>query len=106
MSDPTIPLAEVIQRLREELLKATQAGKGHELRLRVEKIVLELEVGVTKGASVEGGAEGGVSFWVFDSKASAKAAGSYESSRLQRITLELEPHLRGDGAVDLSVEET
>ncbi len=95
MSDSTIPLADVIQELRSELLAATAAGEGQELRFDVEELNLELQVVVTKG---------GVKFWVLNADSSAKVQGKYESSRLQKVSLKLKPKTADDEDVKLSAK--
>ncbi len=102
MSDSTIPLADVIQELRSELLAATAAGEGQELRFDVEELNLELQVVVTKGGSAEAGAKGGVKFWVLNAESSAEVQGKYESSRLQKVSLKLKPKTASGEAFDVA----
>ncbi len=96
MSDSEIPLAEVVGRLREEMLSAVEAAKGKGLQFEVEDVEVELQVVVSKGGSGELGGEGGVQLWVLG-KAGGKIAGKYESSRIQKVTLKLKPQLEAEG---------
>ncbi len=91
MEESTIALAEVIQRLRDELQAATKLGEGQALRFDVKALILELQVVVTKSAEAKAGAKGGIKFWVLNAESSAEAQGKYEKSQLQKITLELTP---------------
>jgi Trypsin-co-occurring domain 2 len=86
---PDIELSDLIENLRVELSRARQAGKGDELRFEVGQVELELSVGVTK----EGGASGGIRFWVIEVGGEAKAA----SAATQRMKLTLTPQLAGGG---------
>ncbi len=101
MSEVTIPLAEVIQELRRQLLRATAAGTGQELRFEVQDLELELQVLVTRGAGVKAGGSGGVKFWVLEGKGSGEVSGSYESSRIQKVKLTLKPKPTSGGTFEV-----
>lgn len=78
-----IPLARVIEDLRNELLTALEEGVGKELQFRLQPIELELKIGVTKSA----GANGGVKFWVIE----LGGKGEYETATTHTLKLGLEP---------------
>lgn len=80
---PDIPLAQVIEDLRAELLSALQSGAGAELQFRLKPIELELQLAVTKN----GQANAGVKFWVLE----FGAKGSMESAVTHTLKLTLEP---------------
>ncbi|MEE9412810.1 MAG: trypco2 family protein [Methylococcales bacterium] len=86
-----LELAEVIQALREELIKAQKVGKKKAIRFNLDNIevefqtVVEKEVGVTTGGKIK--------FLVVD--ADAKASGNYKKSAMHKIKLSLQ-------AVDLN----
>jgi hypothetical protein len=82
-----IPLASLISELRKELVAAIEEGSGSELQFALGTIELDLEVQVTR----EGGAGGGVKFWVLSADANAKRG----SIRTQRIHLVLNPPAGG-----------
>ncbi len=102
MSDSTIPLANVIQDLRSELLRATAAAEGQALRFDIDELQLELQVGVTKGGSATASAGGGVRFWVLNADSSGQVQGRYESSQLQKITLKLKPRTATGKDIELA----
>jgi translation elongation factor EF-1beta len=78
-----IALSEMIEELRKELQIAVEAGEGEDIRFGVGELTLEAQVEVSK----EGGAEGGVKFWVAEIGASGKV-GKVDT---QKIVLKLEP---------------
>ena len=104
MSEREIPLADVVKRLRTELVAATEAGKGEGLQFEVQDIEVEMQVVVTKGGSGEFGGEGGVGLWVIG-KAGGKVSAEYESSEVQKVTFRLRPKIDEGGepaTVDLA----
>lgn len=105
MTESAIPLADAIRQLREELRLAVEAGEGQDLRFGIEELQLEMQVLVTKGASAKAGGKGGLRFWVLDAEASGEAAGKYESSRLQKITLKLKPKTASGKTVDIAAKD-
>jgi hypothetical protein len=76
-----VPLSEMVEALRTELLVAKQEGEGSRIRFAVESVDLELKVGVTK--SREGSA--GIKFWVV--QLGGKATGAREDVHTFRIKL-------------------
>lgn len=83
MTDQTVPLAQAINDLRAELLAALAGGKNEPLQFRLRPIELELKLNVTR----EGGAQGGVKFWV----ASIGVKGRIEDATTHTLKLVLEP---------------
>jgi hypothetical protein len=86
-----LELAEVIQALREELIKAQKVGNKKKIRFNLNNIEVEFQTAVEK--EVGGDVGGKIKFWVVD--ADAKASGKYKKSALHKIKLTLQ-------AVDLS----
>jgi hypothetical protein len=87
MENSVVGLAAAIAALREELLLATGAGDGSDMRFQLAPIELSLQVTVTKEASGKIG-------W-----AVLGLGGSYGSAATQTLTLRLEPLWRkGDGS--------
>ncbi len=80
---PGIPLAQAIEDLRSELLKALQKGKDQELHFRLKPIELELQLAVT----ASGVAKGGVKFWVVE----FGAEGNAKRETTHKLKLVLEP---------------
>ncbi len=103
MSKSEIPLADVVGKLRQELVATIEAGEGEDLRFEVEDIEVEMQVVVTRGGSGELGGEGGVELWVIG-KAGGKVSGQYESSQIHKVKLKLRPKTGGgkSGTVDLA----
>jgi hypothetical protein len=95
MAADRIELADLIENLREELYRAKSQGKGKPLRFQIDKVELELQVGVQKA----GGVEGGLKFWVLNFGADAKA----EKSQTQTMKLALTPYVRDAKPQRLSV---
>lgn len=95
---PSIPLSEWLDSLRAELSAAQQAGVGNELRLRVEKLELEVEVASTR----ELGAKAGIKFWVVE----AGADTSTKWGRTQRLRLTLAPMLADGSVLEVNDEVT
>lgn len=88
MAESPFELANVVQGLRQELLKAVEQAKGEELRFEVQEMELELQVQVTK----EVGAEAKLKFWVIDA---GGVSGSVEKSTVQTVRLKLKPKGKG-----------
>ncbi len=82
----TLELAEVIQALREELIKAQQVGKEETIRFNLNNIDVEFQTVVEKEVGVDVG--GKIKFWVLD--ADAKASGKYKKSAMHKIKLNLQ----------------
>ncbi len=96
MNEEKIELADVVQELREELMKATEAGEGQPLRFEVGEVKLEAQVVVTREAQ----GKGGVKFYVVN----AEVAGKEQISRTQKVTLTLTPKGASGGVVNLASE--
>lgn len=85
-----IELAEMIAQLRGELAAAMAAAQDAEddtLRFELGAVQLEAEFAVQRSA----GADGRIRFWVVE----AGASGQQASSTTHRVTLSLEPRVRG-----------
>ncbi|WP_371527415.1 hypothetical protein OG302_16035 [Streptomyces sp. NBC_01283] len=88
-----IELAEMIAQLRGELAAAMAAGEEAEdaedtaLRFELGPVQLEAEFAVQRSA----GADGRIRFWVVE----AGASGQQATSTTHRVTLSLEPRVRG-----------
>lgn len=83
VEDLGIPLARVIQDLRQELLTAVAEGRGKELRFKLKPIELELNLAMT----LKGEGNLGVKFWVIEL---GGKAGSDKTST-HRLKLVLDP---------------
>jgi Trypsin-co-occurring domain 2 len=94
MAEMRIPLAEVIQSLRSELMDAMRVGSVEELKFGVGPVDMEFQLDVTK--EVEAGT--GVKFWVIN----ADAKGSYTSASTQRVKLTLTPVTVSGGEVKVT----
>ncbi len=83
-----VGLAEAVESLRAELMRAVEAGKGQPLQFSVEPIELTAQVAVSKGA------DGKVGWNLLG------VGGSYESASTQTLTLKLAPVWRNpDGTL-------
>ncbi len=74
-----VGLAEAVESLRAELMKAVEAGQGQPMQFSVEPIELTAQVVVTKGA------DGKIGWDLLG------VGGSYESASTQTLTLKLAP---------------
>ena len=72
-------LAEAVESLRAELMKAVEAGKDQPMQFAVEPVELTAQVAVTKGA------DGKIGWHLFG------VGGSRESASAQTLTLKLAP---------------
>ena len=88
--DGSLELHEVIHQLRSEIVTAVDRADDDDpdLRFRLEKVQLELEVAVTRAAEGETKAK----FWVLE----FGAKGAVEKSRTQKVVLELTPRPGGE----------
>ena len=76
-----IPLAALIDAVREEMLVASRTGSGKELQLEVEEVNIEVEIAVTAGKK----GEAGLKVWVLTAGGSV----SREDVSTQRVSLKL-----------------
>lgn len=95
MEPKGIELKSVIDDLRLELLGLTRTVENEKLQFVVESVELELKVGVTKTAGVDGKAK----FWVLE----LGAKGEYKHDETQTVKLKLKPKLRDDEDAEVRV---
>jgi len=88
-----VPLADFVCALREELKKA-QASSDSRFPIEVGPITVEFTV-VTRR---EGGASGGVKFWVVN----AGVSGTLANESSQKVTMQLQPLAPGGGKVEVA----
>lgn len=84
-----IELAEMIAQLRGELAAAMAVAEDEELRFELGPVQIEAEFTVQRSAS----ADGRIRFWAVE----AGASGQQTNSATHRVTLSLEPRVRGTG---------
>jgi hypothetical protein len=89
-----LELAEVVQRLREEVEHAVERGRDKKLKFDLEEVQLELQVAVTR----EGSGKTGFKLWVVDAEVGAKLA----QTQTQKVVLKLKPRGRKESAVSLA----
>lgn len=77
-----IPLAQMLQTLRTELQRSMIGARTEPLKLRVEKVELELQIAVTQ----EGSAGAGIRFWVLS--AEARGGSKYQNTHTFKLTLQ------------------
>jgi hypothetical protein len=80
-STTEVPLAEMIETLRQELEQAQIRGVNRPVAFGVEKVELELKIAISRKAK----GEGGIKFWVLS--AGATAEGGRESVHTFKLTL-------------------
>jgi hypothetical protein len=87
--DSEIGLAEMIEDLRSELTISLERGKSSAVSFEIDKVELELKVGISRKQK----GEGGVAFWV------VKAGASLEAGRdtIHTFTLTLAPVVSATG---------
>ncbi|WP_345675741.1 trypco2 family protein [Yinghuangia aomiensis] len=88
--DDGVDFGAAIAALRAQLLTALNDGDGSRVRFRASSIQVDFEVQVRR----EVNAQGGVRFWVV----SGETSGTVDKTRVQRISLTLEP-VDASGAV-------
>ena len=76
-----IGLAEMIENLRSELETTLEKGKNHSVSFEVDKVELELKVGISRKFK----GEGGVAFWVV--KAGSNLEAGRDSTHTFKLTL-------------------
>ncbi|WP_406300091.1 hypothetical protein OG948_33565 [Embleya sp. NBC_00888] len=92
-----IPLSEVIDEIRAELVAAAARAAAQDVHFAVGPVQIELQVGVTKTAD----AKGGVKLWVVD----LGAGGSVSHAAVQKVTVNLEAPLDRAGRRVLVTDE-
>lgn len=87
VSEPqgAIPLSDVLEALRGELVKAQIAGEGNKIVFKAEKIDLELRMQLTQSSSKQGK----VNFWVLG----FSVGGESKRENVQTIRITLSPQL-------------
>lgn len=90
-----IALSEVLNGLRDELIKTQQQSNEKHIRFQVENVEVELQTVVKR--NTEGHAKGKVGLWVFSADVEGKVA--YEDAVTQKIKLTF-------SALDLNVQDS
>ena len=91
-----LPLANAIDEIRSELIRAMKLGEGKELQFRIQPIELEMNI----VASSEASATGGIKFWVLNFDGTANAT----NSTVHRLKVILEP-VATDSSSDIRISE-
>jgi hypothetical protein len=101
MADDSLPLADAVRALREQLKIAAEAARGESLQFTVGPAVMELTTVLTSEGSVDGKA----SFKVVGIGFEAGATGRLEQERTHKLTLTLTPTQLdpGGGSTDVKV---
>lgn len=84
---PPIPLADIVNQLRSELVALNQQAQGQPLQFTLESAEVELQVGVT----MEAGGKLGFTCWIYQAEGAAKAA----NTTVQKLKLTLKPRSGG-----------
>lgn len=85
-----IPLAEMIQSLRRELVRAQTQAKGEVILFELEKVEMELKIAISR----TGEGHAGVEFWVVS--AGGKYEKKVEMSHTIKLTLNTKDSLSGE----------
>jgi hypothetical protein len=94
-ADEILPLAEVVQGLRSEILKAADAAGHEKIRFGVGPIELEFQV----VAKREGGANGSIKFGIWGVGVEAGGSAKIASERTQKVKFTLKPvQVAADGS--------
>ena len=101
MTDSLLPLSDVIQALRNELLQAYESGKGDAIRFQVGPV----DVDFTVLAKREGGPEGKIKFSVLGIGAELGGSARFAAEQTQRVRLTLTPSMvkAGEERTELEV---
>lgn len=94
----SIPLAEMIHTLRQELQDSMEAAKDSPLQLKLESVELELKVQISQ----ETEAQGGLKFWVLSAGAKEKV----QEQNLHTFKLKMQPVLASAPDQDVFVADT
>ncbi len=86
-SEEMLPLAEFVQALRDEIVKAADAAGKEDIRFGVGPIDVEFQV----VAKREGGPEGKIKFAVLGVGVEAGGSAKFASERTQKVKLSLKP---------------
>jgi hypothetical protein len=89
-----MPLHEMLDEVRKELLKSHIFSTGAEVRFEAEKVEMEVQV----CASAEVKAEVGAKVWVLDAGAGARVA----EQAVHKLHLSLKPILHGGGKLEVA----
>jgi Trypsin-co-occurring domain 2 len=99
-TEEILPLAEVVQTLRTEILKAAAAAGNEKIRFGVGPIDLEFQV----VAKREGGPEGKIKFGIWGVGVEAGGSAKFGSERTQKVKFTLKPVRIGDNGAETEVE--
>ncbi|WP_026925201.1 trypco2 family protein [Glycomyces arizonensis] len=91
-----IELKEALRTIRSQITEAMAEAEGQAVRFTVERINLEVQVGLTKGTE----AAGGLKVWVLSGDAKA----SRESVVTQTLSIELSPETSAGGPVRIHAD--
>jgi hypothetical protein len=99
-SDDMLPLAEVVQGLRSEILKAADAAGTERIRFGVGPIDLEFQV----VAKREGGPSGKIKFGIWGVGVEAGGSAKFGNERTQKVKFTLKPVRIEDDGSETEVE--
>jgi len=85
MSEHMLPLSEVVQALRAEIVEASKAGSDEAVKFQIGVIEVELTV----AAKRDGGIDGKIKFQVLGVGAELGATGKLSSEQIHKIKLQL-----------------
>ena len=101
----TIPIANAIQAIRQEIMKAVTQGANEALKFDLGAIELEFEVEISEGQRGGGGGKVGLNIGVVSAEVSGEKSGERSKSTTHRVELTLNPVTAKGGTVQVSAQD-
>jgi Trypsin-co-occurring domain 2 len=100
----TIPIANAIQSLRQEIIAAMQQAQDEDMKFELGDIELEFQVQITQQKGDEINAKGGFSFGLVSAEASGKESEQRSKASTHRVKLTLKPKKADGSSLDVSAQ--
>jgi hypothetical protein len=101
----TIPIANAIQSLRQEIVAAMQQAQDEDMKFELGDIELEFQVQITQQKGDEINAKGGFSFGLVSAEASGKESEQRSKASTHRVKLTLKPKKADGTNVKVSAQD-
>jgi hypothetical protein len=86
-----IPIAEAIQTIRREIVKAAKAGENEDIKFELGPIELEFQVEIAQERSGTSGVSAGFNVWVIEAEVSGEGTVQHSRATTHTVKLTLNP---------------
>lgn len=97
-----IPIADAIQAIRREVVKAVKAGEKEEIKFELGPIELEFQVEIAQERSGTAGVSAGFNVWVIEAEVSGEGTVQHSRATTHTVKLTLNPQKSDGSSVKVS----